>query len=248
MATGRTTTKVFGTRSFDERCARLSSRLAPRVAGAKSRNQTPHLAPCKRWAPQMFEEHMTQRPTKPFDCGSSPAGTPEHSPAIDRWDLCEKCIPKPRQGRKQRAAFSGGIFRPSGTHGSSPANPPLNRWAILFRPAGLRPSRARGPRSSSSHHEERPGREFAYMRISRLESLNRGLMGSAREFSSFPRFAVLTPPLPDSQRRRARGKRASATANPVACLYRPVPFSGRKARNAAPRRIAATTTKARSRR
>ena len=65
-----------------------------------------------------------------------PAGTPENSPAIYRWVNLPKIPASPVRG--ERKYFSTQFFRPSGTrHLATLGIPPINRWAIVFRPAGL---------------------------------------------------------------------------------------------------------------
>ena len=63
-------------------------------------------------------------------------GTPENSPAIYRRVIAPQNPTSPARG--ERKCFSTRFFRPSGTrHRNASDNPPINRWAIFFRPVGL---------------------------------------------------------------------------------------------------------------
>lgn len=67
-----------------------------------------------------------------------PSGTTEDSPAIHRWDNGQQIRPSPG-GAKETARHANLIFRPSrDLFPSRPGTPPINRWAIVFRPDGLR--------------------------------------------------------------------------------------------------------------
>jgi len=66
----------------------------------------------------------------------SPEWTAQNSPPFQRWVVMSKGL-KPREGRQSRASktFS---FVPEGTYPGTRENPAMNRWAMIFRPAGLR--------------------------------------------------------------------------------------------------------------
>src|SRR6185369_7428967 len=90
-----------------------------------------------------------------IEFGEVPPGTPENSPPIYRWVACDECE-KSRQGRKKRdwnrcngnrsdgkiGMVNGRVmardisFVPAGTFAVFSFYPPINRWAIFWRPSG----------------------------------------------------------------------------------------------------------------
>ncbi len=75
----------------------------------------------------------------PRPLGSSPdlcpGGTPENSPAIDRWVVRRRL--KSPGGAKENVRFHHDILSSLMGLMSLAAHPLINRWAIRFRPAGL---------------------------------------------------------------------------------------------------------------
>src|SRR5205814_2747386 len=70
-----------------------------------------------------------------------PGGTSENSPAFQRWGPMGVRGPSPaRDERASRELLAWFSFVPDGTQGYWLSNPPMNRWAIFYRPDGLGPS------------------------------------------------------------------------------------------------------------
>ena len=69
---------------------------------------------------------------------TSPGGTSDNSPAFQRWVRSRPRV-ESRQGRQKSGGRQGqwALSSLTGLGSSGETTPPMNRWVILFRPAGL---------------------------------------------------------------------------------------------------------------